>query len=62
MASAGDEINVCVKCGNQSKKGDSLNLVGSVKGNREGQRNKHPLDKLIEQSRSLNLETLVRTL
>ena len=61
MSSAGDEINVCVKCDKHSEKGDALNLVGSVKGNREGDF-KHPLDKLLEQSRTLNLETLFRKL
>ena len=61
MSLAGDEINVCVKCDKHSEKENALNLVGSAKGNRE-EDSKHPLDKLLEQSRTLYLETLIRKL
>ena len=63
MATTNVKSNVCVKCGGPSTRGKPLSLVGSTKGKREGhQEGEHPLDKLLQQSRTLQLETLTKTL
>ena len=63
MATTSVKSNVCVKCGGLSTREQPLSLVGSTKGKREGhQEGEHPLDKLLQQSRTLQLETLTKTL
>ena len=62
MASS-DLQNTCVKCGGSSIKQNPLHLIGALKGKKkDGQNGKHHLDKLLEQSRLVNLEKLTRTL
>ena len=60
MASS-DLQNTCVKCGGSSIKQDPLHLIGAPKGKKDGQNGKHHLDKLLEQSRLVNLEKWTRT-
>ena len=63
MATTSVKSNVYVKCGGPSTREKPLSLVGSTKGKREGhQEGEHPLDKLLQQSRTLQLETLTKHL